>query len=156
MYSLNSYKEQVYNLGSPQPNPSQSPLESLPKVSQEFKFSDSKVTTRPKRKTTLSHISEPKSPAKKSKMMSIKEVNEMFSGLQKTLSSLNEKVGDMSKQLNDNGVRLNDFHETMQTNNKNLGDKINNLKGAGVNTHTWRVSRCTSISLMFVGTSGRG
>ena len=123
MYSLNSYKEQVYNLGSPQPNPAQSPFESLPKVSQEFNFSDSKITTRPKRKTNLSDISEPKSPAKKSKMMSIKEVNEMFSGLQKTLMSLNEKVGDMSRKLNDNGDRLNEFQETMQTNNKNLEGK---------------------------------
>ena len=129
MYSLNSYKEQVYNLGSPQPNPAKSPFESLPKVSQEFNFSDSKITTRPKRKTNLSDISEPKSPAKKSKMMSIKEVNEMFSGLQKTLMSLNEKVGDMSRKLNDNGDRLNEFQETMQTNNKNLEGKINNLEG---------------------------
>ena len=116
-------------MGSPQPNPAQSPFESLPKVSQEFNFSDSKITTRPKRKTNLSDISEPKSPAKKSKMMSIKEVNEMFSGLQKTLMSLNEKVGDMSRKLNDNGDRLNEFQETMQTNNKNLEGKINNLEG---------------------------
>ena len=84
MYSLNNYKEQCYNPGSPQPSPSQPPLRSLPKQTpallDDFEFSilPSKIpkikpparkpTT--KRKLDNTEPSEPNpSPPKKSNMM---------------------------------------------------------------------------------------
>ena len=50
MFTLKSYKDQVYNIGSPSPNPNSSPLKSLPKLPEkDFVISPSKVTLRPKR-----------------------------------------------------------------------------------------------------------
>ena len=148
MYSLNSYKEQVYNLGSPQPNPSRSPLKSLPKSAEveDFVFSSPSIQTpvtpsrNPKRKCVTSKLSD--SP-KKAKMMTPKEIQEMFSGLQATMSKLTEKMEDFSKKLdaqddkqeiiNKNVNTINDnfatFKETIENNNKILEDKMNIMEG---------------------------
>ena len=67
MFTLKSYKDQVYNIGSPTPSPNSSPLESLPKIpDNEFVISPSKVTLRPK-KNKDTKIGVPVTPTRKSK-----------------------------------------------------------------------------------------
>ena len=92
MYSLNSYKEQVYNLGSPQPSPSRSPLKSLPKTPAII----TAVTPSQKRKTAVHSQSE--SP-KKLKMMTPQQIQDMVTGLQSSMSNMTDKIDNFAKKL---------------------------------------------------------
>ena len=150
MYSLNSYKEQVYNLGSPQPSPKRSPLKSLPKnPSSEFDFSipDPKTPTKklPQRTCNKRKIvpnSEILESPKKPKIMTPDQMQTMFSGLQASISSLNSKIDGFSKKLdmqderqstlNTNMTDLSNtfsaFKETLQNSNKAMEEKMGNLE----------------------------
>ena len=155
MYSLSSYKEQVYNLGSPLPSPTRSPLKSLPKAdkTEDFVFLSPSVTKAPntpsrnlKRKCVTSKVSE--SP-KKPKIMTPQQMEDLLVGLQSTLSKLDEKMETFSKKLdtqdqkhevvNVNVTALNanfeNFKQAMETNNKVLEDKMNTMEGEFVKLH---------------------
>ena len=148
MYSLNSYKEQVYNLGSPQPSPSRSPLKSLPKTdqSEDFEFSSPAIiapTTPSRNLKRKCVVSKQSNSPKKPKMMTPQQIQEMFSGLQSTISNLSEKMENFSKKLdaqdskqetvNQNVNALNatfaDFKESIDNNNKVLENKMNLMEG---------------------------
>ena len=151
MYSLTAYKEQVYNLGSPQPNPTLSPCKSLPRKdpSEEFEFSipepktpikKQPLRTCNKRKIVVN--SEISGSPKKLKTMTPEQMQEMFSGLQKTILSLNDKIdvftNKLDKQderqdtLNSNMTDLSNtfatFQESLKNSNKVMEDKMNNLE----------------------------
>ena len=162
MYSLNSYKEQVYNLGSPQPNPSRSPLKSLPKNdnidSFEFPSPAIKAPQTPsrnlKRKCVTSQLTD--SP-KKLKTMTPQQMKEMFSGLESTLAKLNEKMDNFSKKLdaqdekheevnknvNDMKETFANFKDTIENNNKVLEEKMNLMESEFVKLHD-KVDNCVS------------
>ena len=148
MYSLNSYKEQVYNLGSPQPSPSRSPLKSPPKTeqSEDFEFSSPAIiapTTPSRNLKRKCVVSKQSNSPKKPKMMTPQQIQEMFSGLQSTISNLSEKMENFSKKLdaqdskqetvNQNVNALNatfaDFKESIDNNNKVLENKMNLMEG---------------------------
>ena len=117
MNSLDNYKDQVYNIGSPSPNPSKSPLKNLPKtVEKEFDFSEEVVpntsTVKPKRKNSKTKL--PKvpgssaakrkldrednlgdSPPKRVKMMT----PEMFEDYLKKVDEKNEKSKKESEEF---------------------------------------------------------
>ena len=89
--SLKHYKEQVYNPGSPNPNPKSSPLKSLPKKSNidslsinpenplKLRFSTSK------RKKSSSTERSP-SPRKKSKRMEPEEIKKLTDNITEAVS----------------------------------------------------------------------
>ena len=83
--SFLSYKEQVYNPGSPNPNPKSSPLKALPKEPNSPFFSTPdpenplKLTLSCKRKRPDPNLS--KSPSKKLKMATKEEMKEMHEDL---------------------------------------------------------------------------
>ena len=163
MYSLNSYKEQVYNLGSPQPSPSRSPLKSLPKakndIIENFVFPSPAIkapqTPSRKRKGVTSQLSD--SP-KKLKTMTPQQMQEMFSGLQSSMLKLvDEKLDTFSKKLeaqdkkteevNNNVSDLKEtfvnFKNTMENNNKVLEEKINLMESEFVKMQD-KVDNCVS------------
>lgn len=103
MYSLNSYKEQVYNLGSPQPSPRRSPLKTLPKEDiSEFVFPSPAVQTPvtpsriAKRKCVSPQLS---ASPKKAKMMTPQQIQDMVTGLQSSMLDLTETVKNFPKRL---------------------------------------------------------
>ena len=122
MFTLKSYQDQVYNIGSPSPNPCILPLQDLPKASEkEFSFpplkdttdSESKIPklTKPvrKRKRKVESVDED-SPLKKVKMISKEELDtalqkervENQNNIDKVLASLNSvtnSLGTLSSQL---------------------------------------------------------
>ena len=151
MYSLTSYKEQVYNLGSPQPSPTRSPLKSLPRnnSSVEFEFPIpepktpiKKLPVRACNKRKIVPNSEIFESPKKPKMMTPEEMQTMFSGLQKTILDLNGKIDGFSKKLdmqderqdklNCNMTDLSNnfvtFQDTLKNNNKVMEEEMNSLK----------------------------
>ena len=150
MYSLNSYKEQVYNLGSPQPSPSRSPLKSLPKTdqsqSEDFEFSSPAIITPTTPSRNLKRkcvVSKQSNSPKKPKMMTPQQIQDMVSGLQSTISKLSEKFEDFSKKLdsqdskqemvnenvNDLKATFADFKKSSEDNNKILENKMNLMEG---------------------------
>ena len=115
--SLNSYKSQVYNPGSPHPSPQIDPFKTFPK---NFDFSSAtvnpqnplKITFSAKRKRASNKDSSleespTKSPAKKLKMISTEQANEFFENLTKKFEERQDKVnagmredmGDIKKEL---------------------------------------------------------
>ena len=95
MNSLQSYKDQCYNIGSPSPTPKKSPLKIFPKnLDLEFDFPQSETPRNSKSKPRTSKIPRAKSPtprkrkivsqdqgtpsAKKPKMMSQEQVSKFF------------------------------------------------------------------------------
>ena len=118
--SLKHYKEQVYNPGSPNPNPKSSPLKSLPKKSNidslsinpenplKLRFSTSK------RKKSSSTERSP-SPRKKSKRMEPEEIKKLTDNIteavsqsvtQAILKTLREGQSETKKDINDLNVKI--------------------------------------------------
>ena len=97
--SLNSYKSQVYNPGSPHPSPTIEPFRAFPK---DLNFSSSKVnpenplkiTFSAKRKRDSNEDKSPESmsPSKKSKMLSTEQANEFFQNLTKQFQETQKEV----------------------------------------------------------------
>ena len=116
MDSLESYKEQVYNLGSPSPNPQKPPLANLSvNVDNDFEFSSPKdfrnrtnnrkkvapskipkVTPSRKRSSCSEepHLSSPK----KIKMMSQDELRELFTKMNTQMDKLYSKLDTISSE----------------------------------------------------------
>ena len=132
MNSLDSYKNQVYNLGSPSPNPCNSPFENHPQAVEAFDFSDkSDIPTKSKtRKRTSSKTSKlprtsatkrkleskdiPDSPPKKVKMISEEKFLEY-------MNKVDEKAAENKK-------------ETLELFNKGLTKFENRLQDLATST----------------------
>ena len=118
MNSLESYKEQCYNIGSPTPSPSKAPLTSLSKtIASEFTFTvptsspkssqtRSKVpvpaaskTTRSRKRSLSSQDSSPTSSPKKSKMMSKEDLKEMFNQQRQENKEIMDKMNTRMDNL---------------------------------------------------------
>ena len=118
MFTLQSYKDQVYNIGSPDPNPSKPPLKTLPKkVDKEFTFSSVKkipvpvkhkvckpsIPTTPsrksKRKVEIVDQSSSESPSKKLRMISKEEFDRANVENQQTMNRVLTTLGTLSAQL---------------------------------------------------------
>ena len=100
MYSFSSYKDQCYNLGSPSPSPSCSPLNYLPAVSDEFKFSPVKGSPKTpieqnNLKRKLDFDTESVSPSKKRRMLTKEEMEILLKNnnmhMEKALDKIEKK-----------------------------------------------------------------
>ena len=152
MFTLKSYKDQVYNIGSPSPNPNSSPLKSLPKLPEKnFVISPSKVTLRPKRNKESkvgSPVTPPRkpkrklvsadqssggSPLKKPKMISKEQFDEAMekervenkSNIDKVLASL----GAVTTSLSTLSSQLHTLSDEVKINNKEVKEEIAVVNG---------------------------
>ena len=119
--SLNHYKSQVYNPGSPHPSPVSEPFKVFPK---NRSFSSAKpdpenplkITFSSKRKrdfnddTNSSQESPVKSPSKKLKMISKEDAKEFFDGLTKQFEEKQAKVN--AGMVNDMGALSSEGRES--------------------------------------------
>ena len=119
MFTLQSYKEQVYNIGCPSQTPSKPPLKTLPqKLDREFCFSPVKGTPesfkpkvvkskipikptrkQPKRKIDIAEESSSESPVKKLRMISKEEFDEAKKENQTNIDKVLASLGSLSAQL---------------------------------------------------------
>ena len=110
--SLESYKLQVYNPGSPYPSPKSDPLKSFPKTSVDPE-NPLKLTIYTKRKRVKESDSEESeevfSPSKKAKIMDADEMRKLFKEQKDELNSLRD---DVTKQLADQQVKSSDRLES--------------------------------------------
>ena len=144
MFTLKSYQDQVYNIGSPSPNPSILPLQDLPKATEnEFTFppvknknnSDKskipKATPVRNRKRKLDSVEE-ESPLKKAKMISKEELDKALAkervenknNIDKVLaqlSSVTASLGALSSQLST-------FTDEFKTTNSEVKEEISSVK----------------------------
>ena len=111
--SLQSYKNQVYNPGSPNPNPNRSPLKSLPKT-QNFPYTSSvnpenplKITLSTCKRKRISSSSSPETPsslAKKPKMNK-EEVKELTEDLLARFIAAQDKSSKELKEAQENATK---------------------------------------------------
>ena len=112
MFTLKSYKDQVYNIGSPSPTPSESPLKRLPrKLDREFAFSPVKAVPEPATRVKCLKSKIPIVPTRKSKRK-VEASGDEFTG------SPLKKTKMISKDMFENAMK-----EERTTNQANI-DKI--------------------------------
>ena len=149
MYSLKSYSEQCYNIGSPQPSPARSPFQELPPNKEsEFEFSpkppqvtppaDLKVTQtarkQPKRKLATSpDVDDSDNSAKKAKIMNKKEKQEFMDFLAEQLRISAKNITDSLKTTLETRMdALENQIKTISTDTKseisNISTQLNELK----------------------------
>ena len=146
MYSLASYKEQCYNLGSPNITAVKSPLKNLPKagVSEKFEFSPlktspikTKIESRDrkcKRKLIPSaetnEIATINSPTKKPKMEDIKEMLEKSNKqMMEFMKSIDKKLDEkMDQGFASLSTSISTLQQNMNANNEQMGNKIATLE----------------------------
>ena len=92
MNSLESYKDQVYNIGSPSPGPKKSPFKGHPRdFESEFQFSDSPChKSKPKRSATKSKIPKVPSATKKPTKRKLVETKDISESPLKKLKMISE------------------------------------------------------------------
>ena len=152
MYSLNNYKEQCYNLGSPQPSPSRPPLQTLPKATNQSDLTDSfvfpkitskiptkeKINTRErksKRKVEETEFVPPMSPPKKQKMMKEEELRTFLTGITNRMDDFSKQLASHSVQSSKHEENLTNlsnsfttFKESFHNSNRNLEEKMSGLE----------------------------
>ena len=146
MNSLKSYREQCYNIGSPEPNPSKDPLESLSKnLDSEFTFlapnSSSKTsktrskivckiptTTKSRKRSSSSQEPSTASSPKKSKMMPPEELREMFALQRETMSKINTRMDNLYSKLDTITQSNTSTNKAVEDTMSNVQDEIKGLK----------------------------
>ena len=110
MFSLNNYKEQCYNLGSPEPSPSRPPLQAFPKVNHnellnDFEFPLSpikiKINTRQSKKKAINdpeQINILKTPTKKPKTMKEEELRAFLTGITQKMDQFSVQLASNTEQ----------------------------------------------------------
>ena len=152
MFTLKSYKDQVYNIGSPSPSPPESPLKRLPrKLDQDFTFAPvkaipvleiskskclkSKIPIVPirksKRKVESFDITPLGSPVKKVKMMSKQEFDMAMEkervGNQQNIDKIMASLATVTASLGSLSSQLLSFTEETKQTDAAVKDEISNL-----------------------------
>ena len=144
MNSLEAYKDQCYNIGSPTPNPRKTPLSNLPRsLDSDFEFASVKspssskkrlgtcekskiplVASTRKRKSMSQDCTKSDSPVKKPRMMSSDEVSSFFeASMSKYMTGLSSKL---DKVVEDNQAA----NLSMKNHVTGLEDQIKNLQAS--------------------------
>ena len=102
MFTLKSYQDQVYNIGSPSPSPSEPPLECLPRnLENEFDFLKDSNPPEPSKAKTKSKL--PVAPSRKSKRKTLDDsIDESISNKKTKMMSKDDFEKAMAKERAEN------------------------------------------------------
>ena len=130
MFSLQSYKDQVYNIGSPSPSPLDSPSKLPEKSEGDFSFSPVKpslVTRKSKRKIESSENSL-EGPTKKAKMISKDQLDKAMEKERavnkQNIDKVLEQLAAVTKSLGSLSSQLTTFTDETKKNNEEVKGEI--------------------------------
>ena len=148
MYSLATYKEQCYNPGASNPTPARAPLNSFPKVTEDFDFtptkvspiklkiSDRNVTYRDRKCKRKLENSAPEilaSPLKKAKMCTKEELSDMFDRNNRQMQDFMDKIDKKLDSKIEQGFAsltssISTLQESMNSNNAKMETRMSALE----------------------------
>ena len=130
MFSLQSYKDQVYNIGSPSPSPLDSPSKLPEKSEGDFSFSPVKpslVTRKSKRKIESSE-NPLEGPTKKAKMISKDQLDKAMEKERavnkQNIDKVLEQLAAVTKSLGSLSSQLSTFTDETKKNNEEVKGEI--------------------------------